>query len=184
MTTTSIHANTFTILPIVNLTSQFLTLAVITTAVIYILYGTYHKRKLVDKDGNGIPHGPVGLPIVGKYSAQFQFHLVFTYSLGSFPFLTHYPELTLDYWAKRYGPLYSVWLGNQLFVIVSDPNIVKDLMVTNGAIFSSRKEMFLKSQIIFAGRGITATPYNDRWFDNLLMYNKGLSLTTSQEETP
>lgn len=30
-------------------------------------------------------------------------------------------------------------------------------MVTNGAIFSSRKEMFLKSQIIFAGRGITAT---------------------------
>lgn len=30
-------------------------------------------------------------------------------------------------------------------------------MVTNGAIFSSRKEMFLKSQIIFAGRGITVT---------------------------
>lgn len=46
-------------------------------------------------------------------------------SLGSFPFLTHYPELTLDYWAKRFGPLYSLWLGNQLFMIVSDPNIVK-----------------------------------------------------------
>uniref|UniRef100_A0A0W0FAE3 Cytochrome P450 n=1 Tax=Moniliophthora roreri TaxID=221103 RepID=A0A0W0FAE3_MONRR len=99
-----------------------------------------------DDDGNYIPPGPIGLPIV-----------------GSFPFLTHYPELTLDYWAKRFGPLYSLWLGNQLFVIVSDPHIVKDLMVTNGAIFSSRKEMFLKSQMIFAGRGITATPYNDRW---------------------
>ncbi|KAG8533421.1 uncharacterized protein KY384_002204 [Bacidia gigantensis] len=36
-------------------------------------------------------------------------------------------------------------------------------MVTNGNIFSSRKEMFIKSQTIFAGRGITATPYNDRW---------------------
>ncbi|KAG5640609.1 hypothetical protein DXG03_007942 [Asterophora parasitica] len=82
---------------------------------------------------------------------------------GSFPFLTHYPELTLDYWAKKFGPLYSMWLGNQLFVVVSDPQIVKDLMVTNGAVFSSRKEMFLKSQTIFAGRGITATPYNDRW---------------------
>ncbi|KAE9386355.1 cytochrome P450 [Gymnopus androsaceus JB14] len=100
----------------------------------------------VDQHGNSIPPGPVGLPI-----------------LGSFPFLTHYPELTLDYWAKRFGPLYSLWLGNQLFVIISDPVIVRDLMVTNGAIFSSRKEMFLKSQIIFAGRGITATPYNDRW---------------------
>ena len=30
-------------------------------------------------------------------------------------------------------------------------------MVTNGAVFSSRKEMFLKSKKIFVGRGITAT---------------------------
>jgi cytochrome P450 len=56
-----------------------------------------------------------------------------------------------------------MWLGNQLFMVVSDPAIVKDLLVTNGGIFSSRKEMFIKSQIVFAGRGITATPYNDRW---------------------
>lgn len=80
--------------------------------------------------------------------------------------MTQYPELTLDYWAKKFGNLYSVWLGNQLFVIVSDPAIAKDLMVTNGAVFSSRKEMFIKSQTVFAGRGITATPYNDRWYVN------------------
>ena len=84
-------------------------------------------------------------------------------NIGCFAFLTKYPELTLDYWAKKYGSLYSLWLGNQLFVIVTDPNIVKDLMVTNGGVFSSRKEMFLKSQTIFAGRGVTATPYDNRW---------------------
>ena len=77
--------------------------------------------------------------------------------------LTKYPELTLNRWARKYGPLYSVRLGNQLFVIVSDPGIAKDLMVTNGAVFSDRKEMFVKSQTVFAGRGVTATPYNDRW---------------------
>ena len=82
---------------------------------------------------------------------------------GSFPFLTRYPELTLDYWTKKFGDMYSIWLGNQLFVVVSDPKIIKDLMVTNGAVFSSRKEMFIKSQTIFKGRGITATPYNERW---------------------
>lgn len=48
-------------------------------------------------------------------------------------------------------------------MIVSDPAIAKDLMVTNGSVFSSRKEMFIKSQTVFAGRGITASPYNDRW---------------------
>ncbi|KAF2868596.1 cytochrome P450 [Massariosphaeria phaeospora] len=77
--------------------------------------------------------------------------------------LTHYPELTLDRWARKYGPLYSVRLGNQPFVIVSDPVIAKDLLVNNGAVFSDRKEMFIKSQTIFLGRGITATRYNDRW---------------------
>lgn len=56
-------------------------------------------------------------------------------------------------------------LGEQLFVVVSDPQMVKDLVVTNGAIFSSRKEMFMKSQIIFARRGITATPYDETWYE-------------------
>lgn len=49
-------------------------------------------------------------------------------------------------------------------MIISDPNIAKDLLVTNGNVFSSRKEMYFKSQTVFAGRGITATPYNDRWY--------------------
>ncbi|EFY91823.1 cytochrome P450 [Metarhizium acridum CQMa 102] len=84
-------------------------------------------------------------------------------ALRSFPFLTHYPELTLDKWAKRFGDLYSVWLGQQLVVVISSPDVAKDLMVTRGAICSSRKDMYIKSQCVFAGRGITVTPYNDMW---------------------
>ncbi|KAF9524744.1 cytochrome P450 [Crepidotus variabilis] len=113
---------------------------------IYLIFKSLSGGRLSDGKGNKIPDGPVGLPI-----------------LGSFPFLTRYPELTLDYWAQKFGSLYSVYLGNQLVVVISDPQIVKDLTVTNGAVFSSRKEMFLKSQNIFVGRGVTATPYNDRW---------------------
>ncbi|KAJ7615860.1 cytochrome P450 [Roridomyces roridus] len=129
----------------VNLQSPALTLALVGAATLAALYWSF-KRPLVDKNGNSIPIGPKGFPI-----------------FGSFPFLTQYPELTLDRWAKKFGDLYSVWLGNQLFVIISSPEIVKDLIVTNGVVFSSSKEMFVKSQTVFAGRGITATPYNDRW---------------------
>jgi hypothetical protein len=77
--------------------------------------------------------------------------------------LTKYPELTLDKWARKYGSLYSVRLGNQLFAIVSDPGVAKDLMVTQGAIVSDRKEFFIKSKTVFAQRGITAMMYNDEW---------------------
>jgi hypothetical protein len=80
-----------------------------------------------------------------------------------YAFLRRYPERALRAWARTYGPLFSVWMGNQLFVVVSDARIAKDLLVSNGSIFSSRKQYFMKNQTILRGRAITATPYNDTW---------------------
>ena len=42
----------------------------------------------------------------------------------------------LDHWYKHVPP-YSLWLGNQLFAVTSDPGIAKNLFVTNGATLSS-----------------------------------------------
>jgi cytochrome P450 len=99
------------------------------------------RRRIVDKDGHPIPPGP----------------------LLRYAFLRRYPERALRAWARTYGPLFSVWMGNQLFVVVSDARIAKDLLVSNGSIFSSRKQYFMKNQTILRGRAITATPYNDTW---------------------
>ena len=60
-----------------------------------------------------------------------------------------------------------MWLGDQLFVVISDPKVVKDLVVMNGSIFSSRKDMYIKSQIILLRRGITVTPNDDTWYVQL-----------------
>ena len=107
-------------------------------------------------------------------------------SVGSLPFLTNYPELALHKWAKKFGPLYSMWLGDQLFCVVSDPQIVKDLVITNGAIFSSRKEMFMKSKIIFVRRGITATPYDETWYVSAILSvgYRAKQSSRFQEEAP
>ena len=99
------------------------------------------RRNLVDKDGHPIPPGP----------------------LLRYAFLRRYPERALRAWTRTYGPLFSVWMGNQLFVVVSDARIAKDLLVSNGAIFSSRKPYFMKNQTILRGRALTASPYNDTW---------------------
>ncbi|KAL0957868.1 hypothetical protein HGRIS_000052 [Hohenbuehelia grisea] len=129
-----------------SMTQLVVLVASVVSALVWILRHRFSSARRRDAQGKPIPPGPIGLPLI-----------------GSFPFLTKYPELSLDTWSQKFGPLYSVQLGNQLFMIISDPQIAKDLMVTNGSIFSSRKEMFLKSKTIFAGRGITATPYNDTW---------------------
>jgi Cytochrome P450 len=148
----------------ISITSQgILLLASIISATAYI-FAAFILKYPVDREGNSIPKGPIGLPIIGAFRSSHR-HDKYTPALdiGSFPFLTRYPELTLDYWARKFGPLYAMRLGNQLFVIVSDPLIAKDLMISNGATFSSRKQMFIKSQTIFAGRGITVMPYNAQW---------------------
>jgi hypothetical protein len=95
----------------------------------------------------GLPKGPRGYPI-----------------LGCFSLLRTYPEQTLHKWAQEYGPLYSFTIGNQRFVVVSDPDIAKSLFLSNGAICSDRKEMFVKSRTILKGRGITSTRYEDMWY--------------------
>lgn len=99
------------------------------------------RKNLVDKDGHPIPPGP----------------------LLRYAFLRKYPERALYAWAKKFGPLFSVWMGNQLFVVISDPQVARDLLVTNGAIFSTRKKYFMKNQVILRGRAITASQYDDRW---------------------
>ena len=81
-----------------------------------------------------------------------------------YAFLGKFPELSVDAWAKKYGPLFSIWMGNQLFVVISDAQIARELLVVNGAIFSSRKKYFMKNQIILRGRAITATEYGDTWY--------------------
>ncbi|PIL23591.1 cytochrome P450 [Ganoderma sinense ZZ0214-1] len=122
----------------------FLRLAVLLSGIIIAL--SLLRRTPQDKAGNVVPPGPKGFPV-----------------LGVFLYLSKYPELSLHKWAKQYGSIYSFMIGDQRFVILSDPNVVKDILVTNGAIFSSRKEMFLKVQTILVHRGITASGYNETW---------------------
>ncbi len=116
-----------------------MSLAVLTLTIVILPF--ILRRNLKDKDGHPIPPGPLLRRAV----------------------IRHYPERVLRDWSRTYGPLFSVWMGDQLFVMISDARIAKDLLVNNGAIFSSRKQYFMKCQTILRGLAITATPYNDTW---------------------
>ena len=99
------------------------------------------RSNIVNENGHAIPPGP----------------------LLRYAFLGKYPERALHAWAQKYGPLFSLFVGDQLFMVISDPETVHNLLVTNGKVFSSRKEYFIKTKTILRGRGITSTPYGDTW---------------------
>ena len=138
---------TFTLNEILQLTIRpvkniFIGVVIIVVAtVIYFLSPILLRKVIYDKGGNALPPGP---PI--RYA-----------------FLHKFPELSVHYWAKKYGPLFSIWMGSQLFVFISDPHIARDLLVVNGAMFSSRKRYFIKNQVILRGRSIAASVYGEMW---------------------
>ncbi|KAJ3842653.1 cytochrome P450 [Lentinula raphanica] len=99
------------------------------------------RRLITDADGSQIPPGPN----------------------NRYFFLRKYAERALQAWAAKYGPLFSIWMGTQLFVVISDPRVARDLLVTNGAVFSSRKRYYMKNQTILRGRAITASEYGETW---------------------
>jgi hypothetical protein len=116
--------------------------AVIVGVVVCSILPYIFRKNISDKNGHPIPPGP----------------------LLRYSFLRKYPERALSGWAQKYGPMFSLWMGDQLFIIISDPVIAKDILVNNGAIFSSRKKYFIKNQTILHGRALTASVYGERWY--------------------
>ena len=119
-----------------------LTLVLLVAAALYFVLPLFFRKNITDKAGHSIPPGP----------------------LLRLPYLPDYPERTLHNWAQKFGSLYSFFLGDQLYVVVSDANVARELLVNNGAIFSSRKQYFVKNQTILRGRAITASPYGETWY--------------------
>lgn len=66
-----------------------------------------------------LPPGPYGIPV-----------------LGYIPFLGENTYLTLYELSKKFGDIYSISLGQRVFVVLSDPIIIREAF--NDSAFSGR----------------------------------------------
>lgn len=71
----------------------------------------------------GLPPGPRGLPIVGY-----------------FPFLGKSPHEKFRQLGKKYGNVFSFYIGKQLIVVLNDLDAIKEALVYQGEIFSGRPD--------------------------------------------
>lgn len=102
--------------------------AIVTAILSSIVVGAliwYTVRRFMRPKGR-LPPGPLGLPLVGVI-----------------PRLGKNPQIQLTEWGKKYGNVYSAYMGPNLTVVLNDYDAIKATYVDKGDIFSGRPDNFI-----------------------------------------
>ncbi|XP_073124549.1 labd-13Z-ene-9,15,16-triol synthase, chloroplastic-like [Henckelia pumila] len=103
--------------------------------------------KTSKKETHPIPPGPRGLPILGYLPfLQLNLHKQFT-------------EL-----AQKYGPVYKLWLGSKLSVVISSPSLIKEVVRDHDTVFANRDPP-VAAMVATGGVDIVWSPYGQYWRD-------------------
>lgn len=119
-------------------TDEYLFAWIIGTCVFCIIFFllSSNKRK-------NYPPGPRGLPLVG-YT----------------PFLGTHIAKAFHKLSKKYGPIISVPVGLQSWIILNDYDMIYEALVKQGAAFSGRQKLYVLEEIT-EGLGILTTDGNE-----------------------
>nr|UCC42701.1 cytochrome P450 oxygenase [Solanum habrochaites] len=94
-----------------------------------------------------LPPGPWKLPLIGS-----MFHL-----LGGLP---HHVFRDL---AKKYGPIMHLQLGEVSLVVITSPDMAKQILRTHDLAFASRPKFLVGEILFYKWTDILFSPYGDYW---------------------
>ncbi|CAI0476834.1 unnamed protein product [Linum tenue] len=92
-----------------------------------------------------LPPGPRGLPVIGYL-----------------PFLGIHLHKSFTQLARDYGPIYKLWLGHKLYVVISSPSLVKQVR-DHDVTFADRYPSTASKIISFGRNDIAFCPYGAEW---------------------
>jgi cytochrome P450 len=94
-----------------------------------------------------MPPGPTPLPLIGNKKEIPQ----------------SYPWIKFQEWSKKYGPMYTIWLGRRPTVIISDPHVAVALMEKRSQKYSSRPRFVVMGEMYWKMSSILVQPYGKEW---------------------
>ncbi|XP_058742888.1 cytochrome P450 71D10-like [Vicia villosa] len=107
------------------------------------------KRLTTSKNSTtNLPPGPWRLPFIGNI-----------HQILSSPFLHH----SFKTMAEKYGPLMYLKLGEVPYIIVSSPEIAKEVMKTQDLVFSNRPDLMLPKIFSYNNTDILYSIYGEHW---------------------
>lgn len=94
-----------------------------------------------------LPPGPTPLPFIGN----------------KLDIPQSKPWIQFAEWSKKYGPIYTLWIGRKPTLIISDPNVAVDLMEKRSPKYSSRPRMVVMGEVYNGNASILTQPYGKSW---------------------
>lgn len=74
-----------------------------------------------------------------------------------------YSWLKFQEWSKKYGDIYTIYLGRRPTIIISDPNVAVELMEKRSQKYSSRPRFVVMGEIYWEMSSILVQPYGKSW---------------------
>lgn len=106
-----------------------------------------------------LPPGPLPLPFIGN----------------KFDIPKSKPWLQFEQWSKKYGPIFTLWIGRKPTLVVSDPQIAVELLEKRSAKYSSRPRMVVMGEVYNGNSSILTQPYNKDWSVRRKLLHQALS---------
>lgn len=73
------------------------------------------------------------------------------------------PWIQFQEWSKKYGPIFTVWIGRQPTVVISDPAVATELLESRSSKYSSRPRMVAMGELLWDNASILVQPYGREW---------------------
>lgn len=109
-------------------------------AIVYVLTVNGHRER-------NMPTGPKTLPLIGN--------------LHQIP--KSYTHIQFTEWARQYGGIYTLKLGNATMAVITDRKLVKTTVDKKSSVYSHRPSSYVSHDLITKGNHLLVMFYGDKW---------------------